>query len=343
MIPLPQPREITSLLDFPTISDAYRTVLTLENSILTDPDQRKLIHARILGYLLLYGPSLYARESVAREVASCEGDDVLLEAGKFYYDYFILAFRKPIGSSSGQTSRSDSWNQSLEETDDIMSRKSVGVPQSHGDAKQNALIRDGFRCVISGNYDRSCVFRSSELENKLHASSKSVTSTHCVHIFPELVSMNVVGDKSFSTPSIWDIMNRFGYPNIYSELNGGNIHRLQNAITMCSDACDKFERLYLWLEATDIPNTYALQARDELYFFKDYRRTVSFTTPDEVKYPLPSSDYLAIHASCAKIAYLSGAGHYIDVIEWELEDSATLEEDGSSAEALDHAIAPLSR
>ncbi|KAF9474040.1 hypothetical protein BDN70DRAFT_866764, partial [Pholiota conissans] len=341
MNPLPQAQEITSLLDSPTISEAFRTVLALEKFILTDPDQRKLIHARILGYLLLYGPSLYARESVAREVASCEGYDVLLNAGKVYYDYFILAFRKPIGSSSGQTSRSDSWNQSLEETDDIMSRKSIGVPQSHGDAKQNALIRDGFRCVISGNYDWSCAIRSSELKSRVLASTKSVAGTHCVHIFPELDSMNVFGENSFSTSSIWDIMNRFGYSHIHSELNGGNIHRLQNVITMCSDARDKFERLYLWLEATDTPNTYALQARDEMYFLKDYRRTISFTTPDDAKYPLPSSDYLAIHASCAKIAYLSGAGHYIDVMEWELEDLATLEEDGSSAEALDHAITPL--
>jgi len=70
---------------------------------------------------------------------------------------------------------------------------------------------------------------------------------------------------------------------------------------------------------------------------------VTFTTPDEVKLPVPSPEYLAIHAACAKVAHLSGAGEHIDKILREMEDTKVLSKDGASAEILEHALLPLSQ
>ena len=56
--------------------------------------------------------------------------------------------------------------------------------------------------------------------------------------------------------------------------------------------------------------------------------------------PLPDPRYLALHAACAKIAHLSGAGAYIDAFDRDMETTQVLAKDGSSAmflaEAMSH-------
>ena len=65
---------------------------------------------------------------------------------------------------------------------------------------------------------------------------------------------------------------------------------------------------------------------------------VTFKTSNPVKLPLPSPIYLKIHAACARVANLSGAGEYIDSILRDLEYAEVLCDDGSSAELLEHAL-----
>jgi len=79
------------------------------------------------------------------------------------------------------------------------------------------------------------------------------------------------------------------------------------------------------------------------YILPHYKTTVTFTTPDLQNLPLPSPEYLKIHAACARVAHLSGAGEHIDQVLRELEDTKVLSKDGASAEALEHALLPLSQ
>ena len=65
---------------------------------------------------------------------------------------------------------------------------------------------------------------------------------------------------------------------------------------------------------------------------------VTFTTPKLDELPLPSRDYLALHAACAKVAHCSGAAEYIDRMDTDLDETFVLAEDGTSAAVLDHAI-----
>jgi hypothetical protein len=65
--------------------------------------------------------------------------------------------------------------------------------------------------------------------------------------------------------------------------------------------------------------------------------TVAFTSRDK-KLPLPDPRYLRIHAACAKVAHLSGAAEYIDVIFRDMEDTRVLATNGSSAELLSYAL-----
>jgi hypothetical protein len=54
--------------------------------------------------------------------------------------------------------------------------------------------------------------------------------------------------------------------------------------------------------------------------------------------PVPAPELLALHAACAKVAHLSGAGAYIDEFDREMEDINVLAGDGRSADVLSHAI-----
>ena len=79
------------------------------------------------------------------------------------------------------------------------------------------------------------------------------------------------------------------------------------------------------------------------YLLTGYKRTVTFTTPDPEKLPVPSATYLKLHAACCRVANLSGAGENIEKILRDMEDIQVLSQDGASAEVLQYALWPLSQ
>ncbi|KAF9218890.1 hypothetical protein BS17DRAFT_790462 [Gyrodon lividus] len=59
----------------------------------------------------------------------------------------------------------------------------------------------------------------------------------CAHIFPESTNSSISGNKEGSdnhqyATSVWVVTDRFGYNHLPSELNGANIHRLKNVLTL---------------------------------------------------------------------------------------------------------------
>ena len=49
------------------------------------------MYTRILGYLILEGPSDQAYETVSRGVASCVDNEEMLDLGKVCFDYYLRA------------------------------------------------------------------------------------------------------------------------------------------------------------------------------------------------------------------------------------------------------------
>jgi hypothetical protein len=68
-----------------------------------------------------------------------------------------------------------------------------------------ALVRDGFRCIITRTYDYQSPGQSTELEQEVINSDVGTTSTKCVHIFPQSTAMISIDDKDdkvrFADPS----------------------------------------------------------------------------------------------------------------------------------------------
>lgn len=91
--------------------------------------------------------------------------------------------------------------------------------------------------------------------------------------------------------------------------------------------------------------THDVQATENCYkiqkphtFLLPRNEQVTFTTPDPVNLPLPSPHLLALHATCAQVANLSGAKKYLDSVFQDMEEMDVLAEDGSSTEVLHHAL-----
>jgi hypothetical protein len=98
----PLPELPPRLHNSPSILGAYPQILSLERKEQaayrrnTSDRGQKLMYARILGYLILEGPSELARVTVALEVNACnnarngeEREEKMLAIGWFYFDYFI--------------------------------------------------------------------------------------------------------------------------------------------------------------------------------------------------------------------------------------------------------------
>ena len=62
-----------------------------------------------------------------------------------------------------------------------------------------ALVRDGFRCVISGLYDATSVRHNKELELELElerTAGAAVCVTECAHVFPESTNVDISGSNA---------------------------------------------------------------------------------------------------------------------------------------------------
>jgi hypothetical protein len=88
------PAELPSGLNTsPAIRGAYPIICRFEQSAQTHANSKRWMCTRILGYLILQGPSDEARVAVAREVFSCADEDALATNGKMYYDHYICAYK----------------------------------------------------------------------------------------------------------------------------------------------------------------------------------------------------------------------------------------------------------
>ncbi|EGO02895.1 hypothetical protein SERLA73DRAFT_176352 [Serpula lacrymans var. lacrymans S7.3] len=228
----------------------------------------------------------------------------------------------------------------------------------HREAKEQALIRDGFRCVVTGKYDvkgedLSIVTLTEVLD------AGGIVNTECAHIIPDSVYFNISAktdtdtsaEKDYSSSAL-AVLKHFGY-NIES-LNGEKFHSLFNVMTMEKDVHDWFDRLQMWFEKTVscrldswilvLGHCIYTQPSLNCYRVCTARRgyvvphTVTFTSSDPINLPLPSGELPALHAACAKVANLSGAAKWLDKIADDKDNLETLAPDGSSSNVLNHAI-----
>ena len=78
-------------------------------------------------------------------------------------------------------------------------------------------------------------------------------------------------------------------------------------------------------------------AKEELKLDQKIPECVTFFTTTTL--PLPHHAYLALHALCCEVAWMSGAAEHLMDIERRMDDTRVLANDGSSADLLTRALA----
>lgn len=76
------------------------------------------------------------------------------------------------------------------------------------------------------------------------------------------------------------------------------------------------------------------------YLIQNLPNEVTFTTTDP-SLPLPSPNYLALHALCCEVAQMSGAADWLSEIQEDMEETRVLAKDGSMAHLLSVALSAL--
>jgi hypothetical protein len=65
---------------------------------------------------------------------------------------------------------------------------------------------------------------------------------------------------------------------------------------------------------------------------------VEFRNHSTTPIPMPSKQFLKMHATCCKVAIMSGAAEYLEDVDKEVEDICVLASDGGSASVLENMV-----
>ncbi|KAI0261063.1 hypothetical protein BC834DRAFT_973009 [Gloeopeniophorella convolvens] len=300
-----------------------REISSETNRKTLDKLDKDLMHVRITGYLLVHAPTDTALAHMVRSIHSCKTDEDLVETGRFFDENFLRWFRKfpvPTYKWSHDVSRPSCNN-----TQELVKAMLVHTPQNHSQAKQSALARDNFRCVFTGAINQGIFINHYALFSD--PSEFEADVTECCHVIPEGInsfSVREVDDEMSSSANVWTIFRHLGYPNFVDELVGAGVYSLTNTLTMKVRLRLHFDRLTLWLDATNIPNRYKVctaggAIAETIFHHAKAREFVEFTSTD-ASLALPSAEYLALRAACCRVAILSGAADWYNKLEKDAEE-----------------------
>lgn len=318
--------------------------LVLEAEASAGEDKAKLVAARALGYLILDPLSDRALATVLEEIASCNRaltvahrNQSLYDLGQMYVKHLILLFKRAKGRTPNPSQHPS--RPSFDRLQGQIKQHIAQSPLDRSAAKCQALLRDNFRCMVTGHVDLPSLRLYPDLEP---APTRTYQYTECCHIFPESLGNLEAKDtdrKAEYVAKVWTILDRLGYATIREELSKSKIHRLENIMTLTSNVHYLLDDLELWFEA--------VEGKEHYYHIKaPILKGTAPDVPSEVQFiahhdlPLPNPEWLRIHATCARIAHMSGAAEYMDTAIRRMEEIQVLSEDGTgnSVETLMYAI-----
>ncbi|KAH6916041.1 hypothetical protein BKA70DRAFT_1254582 [Coprinopsis sp. MPI-PUGE-AT-0042] len=321
---------------------AYEACLTLQEVSRT---KEEIMHSRVLGYLLIHAPVEEGRGHVANEILMCGGNQrFLYDVAMLYVAHLLQLFRKHQSKPPTPASHPSIPSSSIESP--LLAGILTAPPSDHRGAKKAAIYRDGHQCLYSGSFDRIYSKPFEDLGQDLPERPLPPASTYAAHIFPP--SLNTVinteegAQKTEWSGSVVSQVHYYASIDIRAELNGPQMHRLGNVLTLAVNFHGLFDNLEVWFEKDkwkDGDHHYIIQARHPSRM-KYLQRRVTFSNAYHgvAEVELPNSRYLELHAAVCRIAHLSGAAEYLDEYDRHHEEQRVLASDGSSAGYLEKCL-----
>ncbi|KAJ7072875.1 hypothetical protein C8F01DRAFT_264117 [Mycena amicta] len=119
------------------------------------------------------------------------------------------------------------------------------TPTTNEDAWKHALLRDGYRCTLTGIYDFDSCKKMPDLAAECATNNASMFTIQCAHIFSESA---LDGHKTDYTASAMALLRMFGLTNEAEILVGGNVNRHFNIFLVVDGLHHFYNRLEFWLE-----------------------------------------------------------------------------------------------
>ncbi|KAF8130726.1 hypothetical protein EV363DRAFT_1450500 [Boletus edulis] len=284
---------------------AYKIVLNAELHAVKHQQQENLMSARVVGYLLI---EFYSQPDIFNDVARttliswltnlCEGKsqhEVIYGNGKHCRDKFLRLFR--------------------------ISTAQYPVPSSHPSRPSFDSLEDMIRHSMGNDY-QACMKAKAERE-KLPLARLEVA-----HILNEPTTQG--NDPEGDSSSALAILESFGFSEFSDKFNKSEgIHEVWNLLSLEHNVHQRFDNFELWFEATEELHCYKVcfsDEQDRVSFMSKSSRlcidsfVVDFSSKDEQLTP-PHPSLLALHATCARVAHMSGATEFFDQIEWDAEEA----------------------
>ncbi|KAG6371800.1 hypothetical protein JVT61DRAFT_9155 [Boletus reticuloceps] len=316
----------------------YKIVLNAELHAVKHQQQENLMSARVVGYLLI---EFYSQPDIFNDVARitliswltnlCEGKsqhEVIYGNGKHCRDKFLRLFR--ISTAQYPEPSSHPSRPSFDSLEDMI------TDSMDYQASMKALARDGYQCLLTGMIDRTSYINCVGLQAKAEHEKLPLGRLEVAHILnePTTQGTNPEGDsnvnKTYFTASALGILESFGFSEFSDKFNKSEgIHEVWNLLSLEHNVHQRFDNFELWFEATEEPHCYKVCFFDELdrvsFMSKSSRLctdpfVVDFSSKDELL-PPPHPSLLALHATCARVAHMSGAAEFFDHIEWDAEEA----------------------
>ncbi|KEZ42040.1 hypothetical protein SAPIO_CDS6451 [Scedosporium apiospermum] len=240
--------------------------------------------------------------ALALDVLSVAGEDNKLRQLR---NFLVDAILKPMQIAGGKTPRvyvSAPTNPNApDEIEEAMTEIESSPRNDQQKLKTDCLRRDGFRCVISGLYDRQSIRDHLVTPPAGNPSG----GTECAHILPfALRKFNERNaQQTENAATIWWGLHRY-FPSLRNKIDAGSINQPQNAMTLAVQVHDDFGSYDVALSPIQGPdNKYHIQLFElSTTFPPSYaQRPMVTLTSRNTSIPVPDPVYLDTHARIARI------------------------------------------
>ncbi|OCH92920.1 hypothetical protein OBBRIDRAFT_772567 [Obba rivulosa] len=280
----------------------------------TDEIRTKLIKIRIVGHLLCHAPNQRTTVHIASKVVSSSQDvDALVILGEWYEQHLLHLFRKFKGRTPPASAHPS--RPSFEVAAENAAGLAQATPSNYSNAWPLVLLRDNHRCMLTRKVHKSVYPKFSEVPPNTFLSE-----IQCAYILPHSINQDLdKPDKAQYTARVWTVLKEIGYTNLSDLLSGQGIYSLENLLTLEPNVHTEFDTLSLWLEpVTGTSNCYRIGSIYPITAWQISDEYVTFKS-NVAGLPLPDPDLLNLHATCCKVAHLSGASEMYSELERDLE------------------------
>ncbi|KAI0748658.1 hypothetical protein C8Q80DRAFT_1271035 [Daedaleopsis nitida] len=188
------------------VDNVYCRLVELENTVLNqlqDPTilgkltekktaEIKLIQVRAVGHLMHVAPAPWCDRLAEALASAVEWGTTMLQIADLYINHIFRLLRTDHHRTPANDSHPSASRPSFDDERREIELQLENPPNSHKEAKERALMRDGYRCVLSGKVDLDSLSESVAAGQSIApAADSQVCLTQCCHIFSRTVNTNI--------------------------------------------------------------------------------------------------------------------------------------------------------